>query len=958
MNTIYRLVWNAARGMWVAASEMAPTRGKNARGRLHVRQRKRRFTPSAIAAVLALPGAAFANNAVFFNEYADGGCVTIRDPQADIYYMASNANCVSDDKASQTDRALFYGLDPGTTGSSTAHSTSLTLGRELYVNGGRIVLNNQVTGTKSLAIGNEATFANNRDAIAIGNGAVTSHNDSIALGSQSVTGRGALANYVDATGMLGGQNSFGELSVGTAGKARQVTNVAAGTQGTDAVNVDQLMAVAAATAGDSLQWDPAANAYSANHHGAGPSKIVNVAAGNLAAASTDAVNGSQLYTTNQQVEQNTTSINRFQTDLNTLADTPILFAGNSGSVSRKLGDTFNIVGGATTPGTYSGGNLQTVIGADGQLQLQMAEAPKFGSVVVNDRGSGRISGVAAGTDDQDAVNVGQLRELTNAAVANVVTYDDDSHDSVTLGGDTYDSTTGTGGTRIRNLARGVDDGDAVNMSQLNETDARIDDVYQHGTRYFHANSTGTDSVASGLDAVAIGMGAVASHDGSVALGAGSLADGSNLGHQAYLLGGSASGEVNIGSRRLSGLEAGADDTDAVNVAQLKAAANAAVANAVTYDNDAHDSVTLGGTTYDSATGTGGTRIRNLARGEDDGDAVNMSQLNETNTSIANLNSTINNIYGGGIKYFHTNSTGADSQATGNDAVAIGMGAVAVADNSVALGAGSQANRGANVGYYDGTNTLWDQVSVGEVSVGAAGAERQITNVAAGSAGTDAVNVNQLNAALQSYRGNSDVVGGPAMFVTSDDYALAPQAQGAQSAAGGANAVASGNQSTALGDNATASGNNSVALGYGSNDGGRDNVVSVGSAGAERKIINVAPAELSATSTEAVNGSQLHATNQRVDQLGAVLTDVRNDVNQLDRTLSGGVAAAMASAGLPQAYRPGASMMAVAMGTWNGQQALALGGSRITDNGRYILKGSANATTSGRYGGTVGVGFQW
>ncbi|MEX2991520.1 adhesin, partial [Serratia fonticola] len=149
----------------------------------------------------------------------------------------------------------------------------------------------------------------------------------------------------------------------------------------------------------------------------------------------------------------------------------------------------------------------------------------------------------------------------------------------------------------------------------------------------HANSTGTDSVASGLDAVAIGMGAIASADGSIALGAGSLADGSTLSHEAYLVGGTAKGEVNVGDRRITGLSAGADDTDAVNVAQLKATAAGSVADAVMYDNSTHNNITLGGNTYDNSTHTGGTTITNVADGVAPSDAVNYSQLTETNNQV-------------------------------------------------------------------------------------------------------------------------------------------------------------------------------------------------------------------------------------------------------------------------------------------------------------------------------------
>ncbi|MFP3648023.1 hypothetical protein SB822_55230, partial [Paraburkholderia sp. SIMBA_054] len=114
-------------------------------------------------------------------------------------------------------------------------------------------------------------------------------------------------------------------------------------------------------------------------------------------------------------------------------------------------------------------------------------------------------------------------------------------------------------------------------------------------------------------------------------------------------------------------------------------------------------------------------------------------------NVTNINNTVNNIVnGGGIKYFHANSTLADSSATGTDAVAIGGNAQATTANSVALGSNSVANSSTltTAGFtpVGGTAISAATAAGGEVSVGAAGAERRITNVAAGLNATDAVNV--------------------------------------------------------------------------------------------------------------------------------------------------------------------------------------------------------------------------
>src|SRR6202012_370450 len=113
------------------------------------------------------------------------------------------------------------------------------------------------------------------------------------------------------------------------------------------------------------------------------------------------------------------------------------FTGNdasAGDVHRDLGQTLTIQGRATTAGTYSGGNVRTVTDpATGAIDVQIADAPKFGNVTINDGGSGRITGVAAGVAAAHAVNVGQLDSVAGLSV-NAVQYDDAGHSSVTLGG--------------------------------------------------------------------------------------------------------------------------------------------------------------------------------------------------------------------------------------------------------------------------------------------------------------------------------------------------------------------------------------------------------------------------------------------------------------------------------------------------------------------------------------------
>ncbi|GJJ79868.1 hypothetical protein PcPA57_05880 [Pasteurella canis] len=118
-----------------------------------------------------------------------------------------------------------------------------------------------------------------------------------------------------------------------------------------------------------------------------------------------------------------------------------------------------------------------------------------------------------------------------------------------------------------------------------------------------------------------------------------------------------------------------------------------------------------------------------------------------------------------------------------------------------------------------------------------------------------------------------------------------------------------------------------------------------------KISGIAKGEVSATSTDAVNGSQLYATNQRIDQIG-------DTINKVNRKLRAGIAGANAAAGLPQAYIPGKSMVAAAVGTYKGENAIAVGMSRISDNGKVIIKLTGNTNSRGDFGGSIGAGYQW
>ena len=234
-----------------------------------------------------------------------------------------------------------------------------------------------------------------------------------------------------------------------------------------------------------------------------------------------------------------------------------------------------------------------------------------------------------------------------------------------------------------------------------------------------------------------------------------------------------------------------------------------------------------------------------------------------------------------------------------------------------------------------------------------------------------------------------------MTVTVGNKYFKANATGEAAKATGSNSVAIGGNSNAAVEDAVAIGNGaavkpeaakgSVAIGAGAQAGkthtgdysldpsatvaGKPSdatrVVSVGSTGNEAQIQNVAAGVVSETSTDAVNGSQLHATNQSINRLGDTVNNIGGNVTRLsdkvdnmDRDYRAGIAGSNAAASLPQVYLPGKSMVAAAAGTFKGQNALAVGYSSISDNGKLIWKAQANLNSRADVGVGVGMGYLW
>ncbi|WP_369122665.1 YadA family autotransporter adhesin, partial [Paraburkholderia piptadeniae] len=362
----------------------------------------------------------------------------------------------------------------------------------------------------------------------------------------------------------------------------------------------------------------------------------------------------------------------------------------------------------------------------GSGTLSGAASTANGEVSVGASGKERrITNVAAGSAATDAVNVSQLQSedaKVNAEGAATA--------AALGGGSTYNSTTGAitnptyviGGSTYNNVA-----------GAITNIDGRVTQ-----------NTTDISNITTQIDSGEIGLVQQNASTGTITVAkdkAGTLVDFTGT----------------AGARKLTGVANGdvnASSVDAVNGSQLFNVAQS-TANAIG-----------GGSTYDPATGTitnptyvvGGNTYNNVA-----------GAITNIDGRVTNMNNTVTNIVnGGGIKYFHANSSLADSVATGTDAVAIGGNASATAANSVALGSNATTTADLTAEAYNpGSGTLSGTAAVGEVSVGSAGNERRLTNVAAGSAATDAVNVSQLQSedAKVNSQGTSiaNVIGGGSTY---------------------------------------------------------------------------------------------------------------------------------------------------------------------------------------------------
>ncbi|EGC8575688.1 autotransporter adhesin SadA [Salmonella enterica] len=964
---------------------------------------------------------------------------SINQNTTDIATNTTNINNLSDSITTLTDDALLW--DAASGAFSAKHNGSDSKITNLAAGTLAADSTDAVNGSQLFAT-NENVSQNTTD-IAANTTSINQNTTDIATNTTSINNLSNSVTTLTDDALLWDAAS-GAFSAKHNGSASKIINVAAGDlseDSTDAVNGSQLYetnqkvdqntsAIADINtsitnlSSDNLSWNETTSSFSASHGSSTTNKITNVAAGELSEESTDAVNGSQLFETNEKVDQNTTDI-----------------TANTTNITQNSTAIENL--------NTSVSDINTSI--TGLTDNALLWDEDIGAFSANHGGStSKITNVAAGAlseDSTDAVNGSQLYETNQKVDQNTSAIADINTSITNLGTDAlswddeegaFSASHGTSGTnKITNVAAGEiasDSTDAVNGSQLYETNMLISQYSESISQlagdtsetYITENGTGVkyirtnDNGLEGQDAYATGNGATAVGYDAVASGAGSLALGQNSSS-------SIEGSIALGSGSTS------NRAITTGIRETSATSDGVVIGYNTTDRELLGALSLG------TDGESYRQITNVADGSEAQDAVTVRQLQNAIGAVTTTPT----------KYYHANSTEEDSLAVGTDSLAMGAKTIVNADagigiglntlvmadaingiaigsnaranhaNSIAMGNGSQTTRGAQTDY-TAYNMDTPQNSVGEFSVGSEDGQRQITNVAAGSADTDAVNVSQLKVTDAQVSRNTQSItnlntqvsnldtrvtnienGIGDIVTTGSTKYFKTNTDGADANAQGADSVAIGSGSIAAAENSVALGTNSVA--------DEANTVSVGSSTQQRRITNVAAG---VNNTDAVNVAQLKASEAgsvryetnadgsvnysvlnlgdgsggttRIGNVSAAVNDtdavnyaqlkrsveeantytdqkmgeMNSKIKGVENKMSGGIASAMAMAGLPQAYAPGANMTSIAGGTFNGESAVAIGVSMVSESGGWVYKLQGTSNSQGDYSAAIGAGFQW
>lgn len=1064
----------------------------------------------------------FSNStAIGFATHANGGNATA---------VGTNAKAVTNSTAlgSNTD-AKELGVAIGHTASSAY--AGVATGANANVSGiyGIAVGNNaNASAQASIAIG-KAAVGTADDGVAIGSSANATVRNSVALGKDSVAGgnvfggtaheaafkndNGVSENKQFKAGLA--NNSLGAVSVGKEGFERQIQNVGAGrvtANSTDAINGSQLYAV--------LTY----SGFNVQQNGTSKSRInnngfVNFKDGNLTTVNvTDADNGTivkfDVNTTNITTDAagNATAANPnniatagdVADAINKVRNMPLTFAGDTGTnVTRKLGETVNLVGGVTDATKLSNDNIGVVADGTDKLEIKLAkdikvDSVKAGDTTINtdglkiaggpsvtksgiDAAGNKISNVAAGTEDTDAVNVSQLKDVEKVANKGWNLTANGQNGSNVAPGETVDLNNTDDNIQITkkatddnvtfNLAKNIKvdsvtagdtkiDSNGLKAGDVSVTKAPItvngttvnnvnDAINQTAEQAFKALTFGGDNAAKNFerrlgDQIFVKGGATGTlsdknigveSDGNGTLNVKLAKDLKGL-DSADIGGVTINNKgIDMGDKKITGLKAGEDDTDAVNVSQLKKVEEVANKGWNLTANGADSSNVKPGDTVDLNNTDGNINITkkgndvtfNLAKDikvdsvtagdtvmNNDGVKVGDNvALNKDGLKAGDVSVTTDGVNAGNKKV--TNVQDGDVTSTSKDAVngsqlyavkeLAGKGWNATAtkkEGSTGEVSGTEVANvapGATVNYIAGDNIKLEQNGINFTisttkdlkaeNVTATTVNTTTINLGEGDNSTPITVVSGKDAApnLDGKTPNRMNFGGETIATLSDGLKFGANVgdvygaklnsqinvKGADSNTnwsefdGGDNVMTnidkSGNVRVGIKKNlkvesVTANkftAGDTVIDGNGVTIKNGPSMTKNGIDAGNKQITNVAPGRIAADSTDAVNGSQLHEVKADMNNK---INHLNGQVNKLGKRVNAGTASALAASQLPQAYIPGKSMVSVAAGNYQGQNAVALGMSRISDNGKIIIRLAGTSDTQGKVGVAVGAGYHW
>ncbi len=558
-------------------------------------------------------------------------------------------------------------------------------------------------------------------------------------------------------------------------------------------------------------------------------------------------------------------------DLNAVAQTPLTFAGDTGTTAKKLGETLTIKGGQTDTNKLTDNNIGVVAGTDGftvklAKDLTNLNSVNAGGTKIDDKGVSFVD------------SSGQAKANTPVLSANGLDL---------------------GGKVISNVGKGTKDTDAANVQQLNEV-----------RNLLGLGNAGNDNA----DGNQVNIADIKKDPNS----------GSSSNRTVIKAGTVLGGKGNNDTEKLAtgGVQVGVDKDGN---------ANGDLSNVwVKTQKDGSKKALLA--TYNAA--------------------------GQTNYLTNNPAEAIDRINEQGIRFFHVNDgnqepvvqgrNGIDSSASGKHSVAIGFQAKADGEAAVAIGRQTQAGS-QSIAIGDKAQATGDQsiaIGTGNVVAGKhSGAIGDPSTVKADNS-YSVGNNNQFTDATQT-----DVFGVGNNITVTESNSVALGSNSAISA--GTHAGTQAKKSDGTAGTTTTAGATGTVKGFAGQT--AVGAVSVGASGAERRIQNVAAGEVSATSTDAVNGSQLYKATQGIAN---ATNELDHRIHQNENKANAGISSAMAMASMPQAYIPGRSMVTGGIATHNGQGAVAVGLSKLSDNGQWVFKINGSADTQGHVGAAVGAGFHF